>query len=251
MVEIVTWVKSGRTINVSVSAKIKKNIVCVSAKKIIFAILLHVYPKMVKIQEGLLVIQLLCATKLYRNCSNKNYSNTKYFSKNCYILQTAKKFYILLVLLNLITTVLLIAFSIYCYLIKHWAKQKYLLRCHCTINKLKEIGYWKFTIEMENNDNLKEIDTENCTCYYFYDIIKIEDFYIDNSLIDQKLCKNILVYDISYKTLMGAKHFRIYYLRSYNYYIFGWNRRIFQSFWWNEIFSIIWSWKILFNLQQV
>ena len=74
---------------------------------------------------------------------------------------------------------------------------------------------------MENNDKLKEIDTENCTCYYFYDIIKIEDFYIDNSLIDQKLCKNILVYDISYKTLMGAKHFRIYYLPSYNYYIFG------------------------------
>ena len=123
------------------SSKIKKNIVCVSAKKIIFAILLHVYPKMVKIQEGLLVIQLLCATKLYRNCSNKNHSNTKYFSKNCYILQSAAKFYILLVFLVLIITVLLIAFSIYCYLIKHSGEQKHLLRCHCTINKLKEIGY--------------------------------------------------------------------------------------------------------------
>ena len=33
IVEIVTWVKSGITINVSVSVKIKKNIVCVSAKK--------------------------------------------------------------------------------------------------------------------------------------------------------------------------------------------------------------------------
>lgn len=126
IVEIVTWVKSGITINVSVSVKIKKNIVCVSAKKNMFTILIHVYPKMVKIQEGLLVIQLLCATKLYRNCSKKNHSNTKYFSTNCFILQSATKFYILLYLLVLITTVLLIAFSIYCYLIKHWAKQKYL-----------------------------------------------------------------------------------------------------------------------------
>ena len=39
---------------------------------------------------------------------------------------------------------------------------------------------------MENNDKLKGINTENCTCYYFYDIIKIENFYIDNSLIDEK-----------------------------------------------------------------
>ena len=63
---------------------------------------------------------------------------------------------------------------------------------------------------MENNDKLKEINTENCTCYYFYDIIKIEDSYIDNSLIDEKLCENYLVYDISYKTLTGAKHLLIY-----------------------------------------
>ena len=33
---------------------------------------------------------------------------------------------------------------------------------------------------MEMNDKLKEIDIKNCTCYYFDDIIKIEDFNFDN-----------------------------------------------------------------------
>ena len=58
---------------------------------------------------------------------------------------------------------------------------------------------------MESNDKLKEIDIKNCTCYYFNNIIKIEDFDFDNV----KSYKNILVHDISYKTLMGAKPFDI------------------------------------------
>ena len=29
---------------------------------------------------------------------------------------------------------------------------------------------------MESNDELKEIDIKDRMCYYFYDIIKIEDF---------------------------------------------------------------------------
>ena len=32
---------------------------------------------------------------------------------------------------------------------------------------------------MESNDELKEIDIKNRTCYYFDDIIKIEDFDFD------------------------------------------------------------------------
>ena len=36
---------------------------------------------------------------------------------------------------------------------------------------------------MENNDKLKLIDIKNRTCYYFNDIIKIEDFDLDNILI--------------------------------------------------------------------
>ena len=38
---------------------------------------------------------------------------------------------------------------------------------------------------MISNDKLKEIDIKNCKCYYFDDIIKIEDFDLDNILIDK------------------------------------------------------------------
>ena len=46
---------------------------------------------------------------------------------------------------------------------------------------------------------------KNRTCYYFDDILKFEDFGFDNILIDQKSNENILIYDISYKTLIGPK----------------------------------------------
>ena len=62
---------------------------------------------------------------------------------------------------------------------------------------------------MESDDKLKEINIKNCICYYFYDIIKIEDFDFDNILLDEKLYGNILIYDISYKNLFGAKSLRI------------------------------------------
>ena len=58
---------------------------------------------------------------------------------------------------------------------------------------------------MESNDKLKEIDIKNGTCYYFDDIIKIEYFYLDNILIDEKSYKNILVYNIFYKSLIDSK----------------------------------------------
>ena len=38
---------------------------------------------------------------------------------------------------------------------------------------------------MENNE-FKNIGIKNGTCYYFDDLIKLEDFDIDNILIDQK-----------------------------------------------------------------
>ena len=66
---------------------------------------------------------------------------------------------------------------------------------------------------MESNDELKEIDIKNRTCYYFDDIMKVGKFDFDNILLDKKSNKNsyenILIYDISYKTLMGAKPLRI------------------------------------------
>ena len=42
-----------------------------------------------------------------------------------------------------------------------------------------------------------------CTCYYFDDIIKLEDFDLDNILRDGKSHENILTCDILYKTLIG------------------------------------------------
>ena len=46
-------------------------------------------------------------------------------------------------------------------------------------------------------------------CYYFDDIIRFEDFDFDNTLIDEKSYENILIYDILYKTSIGAKPLRI------------------------------------------
>ena len=62
---------------------------------------------------------------------------------------------------------------------------------------------------MESNDKLKEIDIKSRTCCYFDDIIKIEDYDLDNILIDEKSYENILVYSISYKTLIDFKPLRI------------------------------------------
>ena len=64
-------------------------------------------------------------------------------------------------------------------------------------------------MNMASNGKLKDIDIKNRTCYYFDDVIKINDFNLDNILIDEKLYKNILVYNISYKTLIDDKPLRI------------------------------------------
>ena len=56
--------------------------------------------------------------------------------------------------------------------------------------------------------NLK-VYIKNLTCYYFIGIIKLEDFHLDDILIDAKSRKNISNYDISYKTLVDSKPLRI------------------------------------------
>ena len=58
-------------------------------------------------------------------------------------------------------------------------------------------------------NNLKETNIENGTCYYFHDLIQIEDFTPDIILIDEKSYENILVYKISYKSLIDSRPFRI------------------------------------------
>ena len=46
-------------------------------------------------------------------------------------------------------------------------------------------------------------------CHYLDGIIKLEGFDVDNILIDEKLHKNILIQDISYKTLIDPNPLRI------------------------------------------
>ena len=53
------------------------------------------------------------------------------------------------------------------------------------------------------------LNTASVKCYYFNDIINLEDFDLDNILIDEKSHKNILIYDILYKTLFDPKPLRI------------------------------------------
>ena len=61
---------------------------------------------------------------------------------------------------------------------------------------------------MENNE-FKKVCIKNRTCYCFDDIIKLQDFDIDNILIDKKSHENILIYEISYKNLIDSKPLRI------------------------------------------
>ena len=61
---------------------------------------------------------------------------------------------------------------------------------------------------MENNRKLKWHNIKNRACYYFDDIIKFEDFDLDNILIDGKSKKRFF-YKVSYKTLIYAKRLRI------------------------------------------
>ena len=50
---------------------------------------------------------------------------------------------------------------------------------------------------MERNDKLRS--------YYLDDMNEIEDFDLDNILIDEKLYENIIVYNISHKSLIHPK----------------------------------------------
>ena len=65
---------------------------------------------------------------------------------------------------------------------------------------------------MESKDELKEIDIENRTCYYFDDIMRVKDTNFRDILLDKKSNKtdeNTLIHDISYKTFISAKRLRI------------------------------------------
>ena len=63
-------------------------------------------------------------------------------------------------------------------------------------------------MKVENN-KLWKVCIKNRTCYYFDDIIKVEDFDIDNILIHEKSRENTLIYDMSYKNVNDSKPLRI------------------------------------------
>ena len=65
---------------------------------------------------------------------------------------------------------------------------------------------------MESKDELKQIDIKNHPFHYFDDTVRVVDIDFGNILLDQKSYKtyeSILIYDISYKTFMGAQPLRI------------------------------------------
>ena len=55
------------------------------------------------------------------------------------------------------------------------------------------------------NKFVQNVGIRNCTFYCFDDIIKLEDFSLDNILIDEKSHENIMIYGVSYKILIGSK----------------------------------------------
>ena len=57
---------------------------------------------------------------------------------------------------------------------------------------------------MEGNNQFRYIYSKKCIYYYFNDIVWIEDFDINNILIDEKPCKNIWVYYISYISYLSS-----------------------------------------------
>ena len=73
----------------------------------------------------------------------------------------------------LLVTMLILEIIIICaYHIKHPLKQK----PYCHINNIK----------MASNNELKEIYIKNYACYYFDDIININDLHLNNLLLDEK-----------------------------------------------------------------
>ena len=66
------------------------------------------------------------------------------------------------------------------------------------------------------------MDNENCICYYFDDMININDLDLGNILLDENSYKSVLLYDISYITSLDTKSLRIIfdnedeYIRNYD-----------------------------------
>ena len=74
----------------------------------------------------------------------------------------------------LVIILLLITVTISFYFIKHCQNKK----------------TYNYIIEMESSNKLRETDVKNHTCYYFDDIVNVNDLHLDNILLDEKTYKN-------------------------------------------------------------
>ena len=59
-------------------------------------------------------------------------------------------------------------------------------------------------MEMEINE-FKKVGIKIRMCYFFDDIIEIQNFDFDNNILDEKWEDNNLMYDVLHKTMIGAK----------------------------------------------
>ena len=138
---------------------------------------------MTKCDEIVIVIDNLSTKKTNTIAITTNVTSTTSINchskkvRDCYLFHTV-----------IVVVIILLIITIICY----YSKQK--------MYNIK----WKIMIY-----ELKKIQIKNRTCYYFDDIINLEDFDFDNILIDKKSHENILIYDISYKTLIDPKPFHI------------------------------------------
>ena len=57
--------------------------------------------------------------------------------------------------------------------------------------------------------NIKEINIKNRTCYFFDDMISIEDFDLNLQKIDKKSYRNINFYYIGYITMKDSDYVKI------------------------------------------
>ena len=79
---------------------------------------------------------------------------------------------------------------------------------YVTYNKFKKICINNTLLKTQSNNEFKEIDINDQTCFHFNDIMRVGDFDFD-ILLDEKLYKNlnknIFIYDISSKHFCSAK----------------------------------------------
>ena len=129
MKENLIQINGGIMINVDASMK------NIYLKKIMFGILLHVVAKMDNYLANIMYDSVIMWDEIIEETKPipTNFNEKKVACKT-------QDFYSLRAFL-LITITLLIAVSMYCYLIKYRVKQKHLLPFHITNNELKEIFY--------------------------------------------------------------------------------------------------------------